>query len=70
MHFSVLSLRNAHRDLFVFRYALDIIGTLSFGLNVNTLDNPSDKFRIMERNVNNGQFLNTIRLIGLFLCPK
>ncbi|XP_031626617.1 probable cytochrome P450 6d5 [Contarinia nasturtii] len=57
------------KDLTI-RFGLDVIGTVAFGLDVNTLDNPNDPFRDMERNVNNGQIINRIRLIGAFFCPK
>lgn len=53
-----------------FRFALDVVGTVAFGLDVNTLENPNDPFRDMEKLVNNGEIINRIRLIGAFFCPK
>lgn len=53
-----------------FRFALDVVGTVAFGLDVNTLENPNDPFRVLEKLVNNGQIINRIRLVGAFLCPK
>lgn len=49
---------------------MDVVGTVSFGLDVNTLENANDPFRDMEKNVNNGNIINRIRLVGAFLCPK
>lgn len=54
----------------MFRYAMDVIGTVGFGLDVNSVDNPDDSFRETEKLVNNGQLINRIRLFGAFLCPK
>lgn len=47
-----------------------MVGTVAFGLDVNTLENPDDPFREMEKLVNNGETINRIRLIGAFFCPK
>lgn len=52
------------------RFAMDVIGTVGFGLDVNTLDDPNHKFREIEKQVNAGELLNRIRLIGSFFCPK
>lgn len=49
---------------------MDVIGTVGFGLDVNTLDDPNHKFREIEKQVNAGELLNRIRLIGSFFCPK
>lgn len=49
---------------------MDVVGTVSFGMDVNTLENPDDSFREMEKLVNNGEIINRIRLIGGFLCPR
>lgn len=52
------------------RFAMDVVGTVAFGLDVNTIENPNDPFRDMEKLVNNGEIINRIRLVGAFLCPK
>lgn len=52
------------------RFSLDVTATISFGLDVNTVENPNDPFGEMEKLVNNGKIMNRIRLIGLFFCPK
>lgn len=73
MHkFYVISLfiGNTSNNWFIFRFALDVVGRVGFGLDVNTLENPNDPFRDMEKLVNNGQIINRIRLVGAFLCPK
>lgn len=70
--FYVISLiiGNTSNNWFIFRFALDVVGRVGFGLDVNTLENPNDPFRDMEKLVNNGQIINRIRLVGAFLCPK
>lgn len=52
------------------RFSMDIIGTVGFGLDVNTLDDPNHSFREIEKQVTNGEMLNRIRTIGAFFCPK
>lgn len=52
------------------RYALDIVGTVSFGLDVNTIEDGTHLFRTIEKKVNNGEFINSIRTVGAFLCPE
>lgn len=56
--------------LFHFRYALDIIGTVAFGMDVNTLQNPTNAFRTMEKRVNNGELHNVLRQTCIFLYPR
>lgn len=52
------------------RFAVDVVGTVSFGLDVNTIDDGSHEFRTIEKTVNNGEFVNSIRTVGTFLCPE
>lgn len=49
---------------------MDVVGTVAFGLDVNSVDNPDDSFREIEKLVNNGELINRIRLVGAFFCPK
>lgn len=49
---------------------MDIIGTVGFGLDVNSLDNPNEPFRKIDEQIRNGAFLSRIRLIGGFFCPR
>lgn len=58
------------RAWFLTRFALDVVGTVAFGLDVNTLENPDDPFRDLEKLVNNGEIINRIRLVGAFMCPR
>lgn len=53
----------------ILRYSLDVVGTVGFGLDVNTIDNVNDSFREIEKRVNNGEIINRIRLMGAFFCP-
>lgn len=52
------------------RYALDIIGSVAFGMDVNTLENPDNAFRKMEKRVNNGELFNVLRQTLIFLYPR
>lgn len=52
------------------RYALDIIASVAFGLDVNTLANPDNYFRKMESRINNGEIVNVLRQTFIFLYPK
>lgn len=54
----------------IIRFAMDIVGTVSFGLNVNTIDSVDELYLKIEKTVNNGNFINSIRTIGTFLCPE
>ncbi|XP_055326009.1 probable cytochrome P450 6d5, partial [Sitodiplosis mosellana] len=55
---------------FTVRYGMDVIGTVGFGLDVNSIDDPNHSFREIENQVSNGYFSNRVRLIGAFFCPK
>lgn len=52
------------------RFAMDVIGTVGFGLDVNSLEEPNHSFREIEKHVTSGALTNRIRLIGSFFCPK
>lgn len=54
----------------LFRYALNVIGSVIFGLEVDTIKEPKHSFRTIERMVNNPSISNLIKGIGVFLCPK
>lgn len=49
---------------------MDVIGTVGFGLDVNSLEEPNHSFREIEKHVSSGALRNRIRLIGSFFCPK
>ncbi|XP_031639015.1 probable cytochrome P450 6d4 [Contarinia nasturtii] len=57
------------KDLTI-RFAMDVIGTVGFGIDVNTIDEPNHSFRKIEEQISSGEFINRIRLIGAFFCPK
>lgn len=48
---------------------MDVIGTVGFGLNVNSIDNPNEPFRKIDDQIRNSAFISRVRLIGGFLCP-
>jgi cytochrome P450 family 6 len=51
------------------RYVIDIIASVIFGCEVNSIRDPEEEFRSIGRPLNTG-FLQAIRTIGLFLCPR
>lgn len=53
-----------------FSFGMDIIGTVGFGLDVNSLDNPNEPFRKIDEQIRNGALFARIRLIGGFFCPR
>lgn len=55
---------------FEFSYGMDVIGTIGFGLDVNSIENPNEPFRRIDEEIRNGAFVSRIRLIGGFFCPK
>lgn len=57
------------RNLNEFRFAMDVVGTVGFGLDVNSVENEDEPFREIEKLVNNGEIINRLRLIGAFFCP-
>lgn len=53
------------------RYALDVIASVFFGLDVDTLGDPDHSFRTIERGLSNGPgFLANYVPVLIFLCPK
>lgn len=53
------------------RYALDVIASVFFGLNVDTLRDPDHSFRTIERGLGSGATLiGKYVPVLLFLCPK
>lgn len=52
------------------RFGMDVIGNVGFGLDVNTIDNPNDSFRQIEKVARNASFFTRLRVIGNFFCPK
>lgn len=52
------------------RYATDILASAVFGLDTNTLENPDDPFRIIEKRLNTSTLSDRIRSSAVFLFPK
>lgn len=56
---------------FTSRYALDVIASVFFGLDVDTLGDPDHSFRTIERDLGTGSgFLAKYIPVLIFLCPK
>jgi cytochrome P450 family 6 len=51
------------------RYVIDIIASVIFGCDVNTIRNPNDEFRSIGKSLNTG-FFQAIRGMAVFLCPR
>lgn len=52
------------------KYALNIIASVGFGLDVDTLADPHHEFLQIEKIVNGPGLLNSARLAFAFLCPS
>lgn len=52
------------------RYALNVIGSVIFGVDVDTISNPTHAFRTIEKRINNSDLINVIKGASVFLCPK
>lgn len=57
------------KDILI-RYALDVIGSVFYGNDVNTIGNPNQKFRTMFKLINSPNFKERIRMALLFIAPK
>lgn len=52
------------------RYSLNIIASVGFGLDVDTIKNPDHEFVQIEEIVNGPGLINSLRLLFAFLCPS
>lgn len=52
------------------RYTVDIIGSVFFGISVDTIHNPENKFRQIGRIAQGENISVAIRSVGLLLVPK
>lgn len=59
-----------YKIIILLRYSLNVIGSVVFGLNVDTISNPHDSFRTMEKLIHSPSLLNIIKGACVFLCPK
>ena len=50
-------------------FVVDIIASVIFGIEVDTINNPDNEFRSIVRN-SNRKFLNGLRAAATFICPK
>lgn len=57
------------KDVFI-RYALDVIGSIFFGTDVNTMKNPEQDFYRMNKVLNNPDFKENLRMGLIFIAPK
>jgi cytochrome P450 family 6 len=51
------------------RYVIDIIASVIFGCEVNSIRNPDEKFRSIGKPLNSG-LLQAVRSVAIFLCPR
>jgi cytochrome P450 family 6 len=51
------------------RYVIDIIASVIFGCEVNTIRNPNEEFCCIGKLFNTG-FMQAIRVASIFLCPR
>lgn len=57
------------KDILI-RYALNVIGSVFYGNDVNTIANPNQEFRRMFKLINSPNFKERIRMALLFIAPK
>lgn len=57
------------KDILI-RYALDVIGSVFYGNDTNTMNNPNQEFRRMFKVINSPNFKERIRMAMLFIAPK
>lgn len=52
------------------RYALDVVGSIFFGTDVNTIKNPNQDFYRMNGILNSPKFMENLRMGLIFIAPK
>jgi len=50
-------------------YAIDIIGSTIFGLNVDSFADPNNEFVAISKKLNRKTFTDILRIAALFLYP-
>lgn len=72
-YFKKILILNYNRFLFIFsRYAIDIIGSVIFGLDIDSFSDPHNEFRNMSDRLfknPNANVLHRIRHVMNFICP-
>ncbi|XP_063696951.1 probable cytochrome P450 6d4 [Culicoides brevitarsis] len=57
------------KDILI-RYALDVVGSIFFGTDVNTMQNPDQDFYRMNKILNSPDFKENLRMGLVFIAPK
>lgn len=52
------------------RYSLNVIGSVIFGVEADTINDPDHTFRTIEKRILNTDLFNRITGVSVFLCPK
>lgn len=52
------------------RYTVDIIASVIFGYEINSIENPDNEFKWFSNRVNNSGFIQSLRVAVAFCCPK
>lgn len=52
------------------RYALNVTGSVIFGIDVDTIKDPEHSFRAIEKRINCPDLINVIKGVSVFLYPK
>lgn len=51
-------------------YAMNVIGSVGFGLDIDTIKNPDHEFCKIDKLVNSPDFVTTLKGTFAFLCPR
>lgn len=51
-------------------YAIDIIGSAIFGLDINSFEDPKNKFRCLVHQARRNNLFNANIAMLIFLCPS
>jgi cytochrome P450 family 6 len=52
------------------RYTTDVIGSCAFGINVNSIEDPNDKFRVMGRKMLEVDFIQGLKNACIIFTPR
>lgn len=52
------------------RFVVDVLASVAFGLEVNTIENPNHEFATVGRRLNDKSFISAMRGAAIFICPK
>lgn len=53
-----------------FRYALNVTALVIFGIEVDTIKDPTHAFRAIEKRITCPELINVIKGVSVFLFPK